>query len=54
MPRLKPGEKPPRPGPYIEKGPLGGKVDKPKKVDIKPSTPKMPPTQKPGNTWEPA
>ncbi len=48
----KPGEKPDKPGEYIERGPRGGKVDRPRQVTIGPEDDKLPPTQKPGNTWE--
>ncbi|PDW00033.1 YjzC family protein [Candidatus Viridilinea mediisalina] len=50
--RQKPGEIPARPGEYGERGPRGGKVDRGRVVTIEPGDPKLPPTQKPGRTWE--
>lgn len=52
MPLQKPGEIPNRPGEYRERGPRGGEVPNPRQVTIEPSDPKLPPTQKPGRTWE--
>jgi hypothetical protein len=49
--RQKPGEKPERPGEYIERGPRGGRVPNPRQVTIEPGDPKLPPTQKPRRTW---
>lgn len=49
--RQKPGQKPRRSGEYIERGPRGGQVRKPRKVTIKPKSNPLPPTQKPGRTW---
>lgn len=49
---VNPGEKPPRPGEYRERGSNGGAVPHPRQDTIKPSTPKMPPTQAPKHTWE--
>jgi hypothetical protein len=52
MPDLqKPGENPHRPGKYIERGPLGGEVPKPRHLKIKPGEHPLPPTQKKGRTW---
>lgn len=48
----KPGEKPDKPGEYIERGPRGGKVEKPRKVTIEPGDEKLPPTQEPNRKWE--
>ena len=51
-PLQKPGEKPARPGEYIERGPRGGEVSKPRRVTIEPGDTPLPPTQKPGRKWE--
>ena len=40
----KPGEKPDRSGEYIERGPRGGEVSKPRQVTIEPGDDKLPPT----------
>ncbi len=48
----KPGEKPASPGEYVERGPRGGQVSNPREVTIEPGDNRLPPTQKPGNTWE--
>jgi hypothetical protein len=48
----KPGEKPNRPGEYIERGPQGGTINNPRQVTIEPGDQPLPPTQKPGRTWE--
>jgi hypothetical protein len=48
----KPGEKPEKPGEYKERGPRGGDVPKPRQVTEEPGDKKLPPTQKPGHTWE--
>jgi len=50
--RQKPGEKPAKPGEYVERGPRGGVVRKPRQVTIEKNDPKMPPTQEPDRTWE--
>ena len=50
--KLKPGEKPVKPGEYIERGPLGGKIHNPRQVTIEPGDDKLPPTQKPNRKWE--
>ncbi|MCY3864177.1 MAG: YjzC family protein [Chloroflexi bacterium] len=50
--RQKPGTKPRKPGEYIERGPRGGKVPRPRIVTIEPGDSPLPPTQKPGRTWE--
>jgi len=50
--RQRPGEKPDRPGEYIERGPLGGRILDPRQVTIEPDDSRMPPTQKPGRSWE--
>jgi len=48
----KPGERPMRPGEYIERGPLGGEVNKPRQVTSEPTDDKLPPTQEKGRKWE--
>lgn len=48
----KPGEKPDRPGDYVERGPRGGHVPQERIVHIEPSDSPLPPTQKPGRKWE--
>lgn len=48
----KPGEKPTRSGEFIERGPRGGEVTSPRVVTIESSDSPLPPTQKPGHTWE--
>jgi len=48
----KPGESPVKPGEYVERGPRGGEVPKPRQVSIPPGEKPLPPTQKPGRTWE--
>ena len=48
----KPGENPTRPGEYIERGPQGGNVPKPRKITIEPGDKPLPPTQKPNRKWE--
>ena len=50
--RQKPGEKPNKPGEYVERGSRGGKVKDPRQVTIEPGDDKLPPTQEPGRTWE--
>lgn len=50
--RQKPGETPNRPGEHIERGPRGGEVPRPRTVTIEPGDKPLPPTQKPGRTWE--
>ncbi|MHB0874466.1 MAG: YjzC family protein [Anaerolineae bacterium] len=53
MPKIqKPGENPSRPGVYTERGPRGGEVDSPRRVNIEPGDKPLPPTQEPGHTWE--
>ncbi len=47
----KPGEDNQKPGQYIETGPLGGDLPKPKVVKIDPGD-RLPPTSKPGNKWK--
>ena len=45
MPKLqKPGEKPSGAGEYLERGPRGGAVPKPRQVTIEPKDGKLPPT----------
>ena len=48
----KPGENPSRSGEYIERGARGGDVPNPRQVTIEPGDKPLPPTQKPGRTWE--
>ena len=50
--RQKPGEKPAKPGEYIEVGPRGGQVANPRKVTIEEGDKPLPPTQEPGRGWE--
>lgn len=50
--RQKPGEPAEESGTYIEKGPRGGEVDNPRKVEVEKGE-RLPPTQEPGHTWEP-
>lgn len=51
-PLQKPGQTPARPGEYGERGPRGGEVPHPRRVTIEPGDKPLPPTQKPGRTWE--
>ena len=51
-PLQKPGQIPVKPGKYGEKGPHGGQVSNPRVVTIEPGDKPLPPTQKPGRTWE--
>ncbi len=48
---VKPGTDNQRPGEYIEVGPRGGSVDKPREVHIDFGD-RLPPTSKPGNCWK--
>ena len=48
----KPGEDPRLPGEYLERGPRGGNVPKPRQVTIEPGDKPLPPTQESGHTWE--
>ena len=50
--RQKPGEKPSKSGEYIERGPRGGQVHKPIIATMESGDSPLPPTQKPGRTWE--
>jgi hypothetical protein len=50
--RQKPGERPHKPGEYIERGPQGGTVPNPREVTIEPGDTPLPPTRKPRRTWE--
>ncbi|MYD65829.1 MAG: YjzC family protein [Chloroflexi bacterium] len=52
MARQQPGEKPNRPGEYVEVGPRGGEVPNPRHVTMEPGDAPLPPTQKPGRQWE--
>ena len=47
----KPGEDNQRPGRYVERGPRGGMVPKPRTVRIDRGD-RLPPTQEEGHTWE--
>jgi len=47
----KPGEDNQKSGKYIETGPKGGKITKPRKIEIN-SGDRLPPTQRSGNTWK--
>lgn len=51
-PLKKPGEKPPTSGTYVERGPRGGEIQKPRVVNIEPRDTPLPPTQKPGRKWQ--
>lgn len=51
MPLQKAGEKPKRPGEYVERGPRGGQVKNPRSVTLEPGDNPLPPTQKPKRTW---
>lgn len=51
-PLQKPGETPRQPGEYVERGPRGGHVPKPREVTIEPGDKPLPPTQVPHRTWE--
>jgi hypothetical protein len=48
----KPGEKPSRPGEYLESGPRGGKVPEARQVTIERGDKKLPPTQEKKRTWK--
>lgn len=48
----KPGEKPDRPGEYLERGPRGGKIPNARQVTLEPRDDILPPTQKEGRTWQ--
>ena len=52
QPLQKPGQIPDKPGEYEEKGPRGGQISNPRIVTIEPRDKPLPPTQKPGRTWE--
>ena len=52
MRRQRPGEVPARPGEYIERGPRGGGVEKPRVVTIERGDRRLPPTREPGRSWE--
>jgi len=47
----KPGEKPKKPGEYLERGPRGGAVDDPRKVTMEKGDKPLPPTQEKKRTW---
>lgn len=48
----KPGEKPARSGEYEERGPGGGRIQKPRKVTIEPGDNPLPPTREKGRKWK--
>lgn len=48
----KPGEKPNKPGVHVERGPRGGEVPHPRKVNIEPGDTPLPPTSESRRTWE--
>ncbi len=48
----KPGEKPKRPGRYVEVGPRGGKIRDRRDVNMEPGDSPLPPTQKPKRRWQ--
>ena len=48
---IKPGTDNQKPGTYVEVGPRGGEVNKPRVVTIGPGD-RLPPTQKHGNGWQ--
>ncbi len=50
--KQKPGQTPSKPGEYTERGPRGGEVRNPRTVTIESGDTPLPPTQKPGRTWE--
>jgi len=52
MATQKPGEKPARSGEYIERGPRGGEVPRPRQVTIETGDTPLPPTPEKGHTWE--
>jgi hypothetical protein len=53
MPPLqRPGELPQQPGEYVERGPRGGEVPRPREVTIEPGDKPLPPTREPNRTWE--
>jgi len=47
----KPGEKPAKPGEYLEVGSRGGEVKNPRKVTIEKGDTPLPPTQEPNRGW---
>ena len=47
---IKPGSDNRPAGRYVEVGPRGGSIPKPRIVHIKPGR-RLPPTSKPGNAW---
>ena len=51
-PLYKPGEDNKPAGEYVEVGPRGGEVSKPRQVTIEPGD-RLPPTQEPGRKWTP-
>ena len=50
--RQKPGETPNRPGEYVERGPRGGQVRRPRQVTIEEGDRPLPPTSEKGRTWK--
>lgn len=49
----KPGEQPQRPGTYEERGPRGGEVPNPRRINVDRGDGHLPPTQEPDRTWKP-
>ena len=49
----KPGERPVRPGEYIERGPRGGQISEPIQITMESGDSPLPPTRKPNRRWEP-
>ena len=48
----KPGEKPNKPGEYLEIGPRGGNVKNPRYTTITAKSKKLPPTSQKDNKWK--
>lgn len=48
----KPGEKPAKPGKYIERGPQGGKVNNAREIIMEVGDSPLPPTQRSKRKWE--
>jgi len=48
----KPGQRPARPGEYVERGPRGGQIRDPRQVTMEPGDKPLPPTQEPNRRWE--
>lgn len=52
MAAQKPGERPNKPGEYVEVGPREGKVPNPRDATLKRGSKKVPPTQEAGRKWK--